>query len=63
MVESATMNALNKFTTLPRFFAMLVHSNDPNVLKHSAPAKDKSGDDACVFHEHFKVEPILKKLK
>ena len=40
-----------------KFFAILMHSKDPTILKHSAIVKVKSGDDACFFHDRFKGEP------
>ena len=45
------------------FFAMLMHLQDPCVLKHAAIVKDTSGDDARFFHEHFKGAPIPEKKK
>ena len=40
-----------------KIFAMLLSSNDPKILKHAGLEKVKSGDDACLFYEHFKGTP------
>ena len=42
---------------------MLMHSNDPNILKHTAIVKDRSGDHTCFFRECFKGGPSLEKRK
>ena len=41
---------------------MLTHSNDPNVLKHTATSKDKSGDSTHFFRDCFKGEPSPEKI-
>ena len=32
------------------FFAMIMRSQDPCILKHTAIVKDTSGDETCFFH-------------